>query len=106
MAGRPVGSLNANKSIVRAKFRRHDFDPIDKMIRLAKKAEAAGEDQECFDRCKELAGYAYPKLRNIDHTVGETSAPILLIQGLNVPTTEKSDTALIEADVSPGIASD
>ena len=79
--GRPAGSVNRDKSRAITKFRHHSFDPIDEMICDAKEAKERGDSELFYKYCKELAQYAYPKLRSVEHT-GGSDGPIKLEVGV------------------------
>lgn len=84
--GRKAGSVNRDKSRAITKFRHHSFDPIDEMICDAKEAKERGDSELFYKYCKELAQYAYPKLRSVEHSMDGESTPMFVIQGVALPT--------------------
>jgi hypothetical protein len=64
--GRKKGTPNKNTQLVRKRLEELGFDPIEGMIVIHNEARQEGDLSTAGQMCKELAQYAYPKLKAIE----------------------------------------
>lgn len=61
-------------------------NPIEALARIAMKAERDHEFVLAKDCYKDLAGFAYPKLKAVEVSVDPESGPLFAINGVSLPS--------------------
>lgn len=73
MAGRKLGSKNKVSSVARLKLAKLKCDPIERAVICANELYEEGHKQDAGRIYLDLIGYVVPKLKAVDHTIGENT---------------------------------
>ena len=83
-SGRGKGTKNREHSTVHERVKKLGHDPIRALVELAQEAQAEGDRPVALQANKELLSYMYPKLRSIEHQVGNASGTVFEVNMIGI----------------------